>query len=66
MAQMRSYENRCIIEGEGLEEGKNPGEGIFWNKKVSKDLRHPLKSGYRIHSGSQEEKMGEKKMKPTI
>ena len=45
---------------------RNSWEGIFWNEKVSKDSRHPLKFGSRVHSRSQEEKMGEKKTKPTI
>lgn len=43
--------------------GGNPWEGIFWNKKVSKYPRHPVKFGYGVHSGSQEEKTGGKKMK---
>ena len=45
---------------------KNPWEGIFWNKKVSKDSRHPLTLAIESAVGAKKGKMGKKKMKLLI
>ena len=63
MAQIQSYENWCITEGEWVGGRKTSWEEIVWNQKIIENSRHPLKVGYRVQSGSQGEKIEEKKIK---